>query len=653
MSLTKPKFIQNGAEPPLEPEPTPHDHRKRYSFGPFQLDPQQRLLTFEGRPEHLPPRTFDLLLYLLERNNEVVDKNVLMNEVWRDTFVEDANLTVHISRIRKLLQHDARNTATIQTFPKTGYRFVAPVEVLGYGTEISANETARDAKAEQRGLQRDVKARTRPSRLSIAAVGGTALLLFLAFGSVRLFTAERAPVTVNVGSIAVLPIKNETGDDSLEFLADGITEDVIRSLSHVPNILIKPRSTVQHYKDKDMDPVGAGKELSVDAVLTGKMTKGTRGVVISYELLKTDSGDIIVSDRIERDIENAASIYFSIADTVEGKLGHSETKIPRPPIKGDAYEFYLRGRYALERRTIPELKNAARFFEKSIDADPGLALAYSGVADSYALMADYGALSRADSIPKAKAAALRAIELDPDLAEAHASLGAIIADNEGDAAAAEREFLRALELDPNYAAAHQWYAELLSNVGRFEEAKAAIHRAEQLDPLSRIIRTIDARISMYSGNADEAIAIAMKNIDLDPKWGGDHDLLFPAYEAKGMYGEAAEAHLASIELLKAASEEEIRASRDALIKGGWNAFVKHRLSSYEARARKEYVRPLILAEWNARLGNMDAAFQQVNEAIGQGSVSLGGAVRFLPAFEKFRRDPRYRDLALRFNTSSN
>jgi DNA-binding winged helix-turn-helix (wHTH) protein/TolB-like protein len=622
-----------------------------YRFGPFMLDVEQASLLRDGSVVKIPRKSFEILTLLVKNGGRIVSKNEIMERVWPETFVEDSNLTVHISNLRKTL---AVNPATkIETFAKQGYRFVSDIKpVWAPAVSDLTGAPSKHANEGAAGSTDDDKRRSGSRPLLIAAIAGAALLFLVAIGSVLYFTSDRPTGTVVVASIAVLPIENETGDDSLEFLADGITEDVIRSLSHVPRILIKPRSAVLHYKHSGMHPVEVGKELSVDAVLMGKMTKGTRGLAVSFELLKTDGGDIIVSDRIESDVENAASIYFGIAHTIEAKLGSSETKVSRPPIKGDAYEFYLRGRYALERRTIPELKNAARFFEKSVDAEPGLALAYSGLADSYALMADYGALSRADSIPKAKAAALRAIELDPDLAEAHASLGAIIADNEGDAAAAEREFLRAIELDPNYASAHQWYAELLASLGRFGEAKIAIRRASQLDPLSRIIRGVDARISLFSGDADEAIAIAKKNIDLDPKWGGDHDLLFHAYEAKKLYSEAAEAYLTSIELLGLATDAEIRLSREAFATGGWQSFVRHRLSIYERRSRTEYIRPMILAEWNSRLGNVDAALSQVSEAVGQGSVSYGGFIRFLPAFENVRRDPRYKDLALRFNTSS-
>jgi DNA-binding winged helix-turn-helix (wHTH) protein/TolB-like protein len=608
------------------------DPQKKYKLGPFVLDPQQKILTRDGEIVRLVPKAFEILVCLVRNANRVVRKEDLIRDVWPDSFVEDANLTVHISTLRKVLNGESPQLTTIETLPKVGYRLVIVDGHPGAEQPGSPKPTFISRMIGRTYL-----------RWAIAAVGGTLLLALVFVLSSKSIVHNKAgsqPVT----SVAVLPIANISSDPALDYLSDGITEDVIRTLSGRPDLSVKARSTVFQYKGKDLEPRTIGKELSVDAILVGQFTRTGDRIEITYELVETASGNIIVSDKVSRPESEIYLIQDDIVRVMSIKLNLSAKSETVRTKDRDAYELYLRGRYSLNRRTVPDIKLGLGLFQRSIERDPTFALPYSGLADSYELLADYGGAERADAVPKAKAAVLEALKIQPDLAEAHASLGQIIADNENDWRTAESEFNKAIALDPNYSSAFQWYAEMLMSIGRFEEAHTAIHRAIELDPMSRMMRNIEARILVYEHRFDEAIDLLKKNIDLDPRWGGDHDLLFHAYEGKHMYPEAVDAYLTALELLEGWKRSEIESAHFAFNKLGWNGFVKRILNLYVERADREFIRPLVLAEWYARNGQINEAFSNLNKGLKTKSINTAGWVKFLPCYETIRENPDYTSL---------
>src|SRR5437667_2817290 len=299
--------------------------------------------------------------------------------------------------------------------------------------------------------------------------------------------------TLAIQSIAVLPFTNASGNSDVDYLSDGITESLINSLSQIPNLSVKARSTVFHYKGKDVTPQQAGSELSVQAVLNGRVMQHGDQLTLSLELVDARTGDQIWGEQYNRKTTDLAALQSEIARDVSNKLrtklsGAEEQRVTKSyTANAEAYQLYLKGRFYWNKRTIDDFNRAIPNFQQAIDKDPNYALAYSGLADSYALLAVFGVVPPKDLMPQARAAATKSLALDDSLAEAHASLGEIMAYYDWDFSGAEREFRRAIDLNPNYATAHQWLAEEISVLRGHEEALAEIRRALELDPLSLII----------------------------------------------------------------------------------------------------------------------------------------------------------------------
>lgn len=625
----------------------PENNQKQYQFGDFRLDAGQHLLLHREEVVKLTQKSFELLLYFVQHDNRVIGKETLMKTVWQETFVEDANLTVHISHLRKVFREYSVDAARIETFPKAGYRLVANVVELNAPPSSAGQPGIEALSVAGSGFNNAIRLaiRTRP----VAAV----LTLIILFSMIPLMAnfslLARSNASRGISSIAVLPFVNESNDPELEYLADGLTESSIRGLSGVYGLSVKSRSTVFNFKNKSKDPVTFGKEIAAQVVLIGRVYVTGNTLSVNYELVNTDTGNVIVSDGYERDktelLWMQSTMLSRVIQALRPSLSDSGEQRSKLKVKNpETYDLYLRGRFYLNRRTNQDVKTAIGFFQRTIEIDPDFALAYSGLADSYSLLVAFGGMSPLDAMPQAKAAALRAVQLDDGLAEAHASLSNVLPSGEE----TDRELQRAIELNPSYASAHQWYAESLGQQGRFDEARVEIRRAIELDPLSRIMKNIDGRISLWSGHYDEAIAIFKKNIDLDPTWGGDHDLLFHAYAAKGMYPEAVDAYLAAWSLLKALSPAEAQNLREAFRKSGWEGFLRYRLKSLEEQSKTEYVRPMMLAEFYSRLKQYDKAFDCLNRAL-ENQPGIIGWLKYMPSFDNIRIDPRYTDLKIRYD----
>jgi eukaryotic-like serine/threonine-protein kinase len=456
---------------------------------------------------------------------------------------------------------------------------------------------------------------------------------------------------VAIESIAVLPFENTTHDPNSDYLTDGLTESIINSLTQLPNLKVIARSSVFRYKGKVADPITAGKELGVRAVLTGRLTQVGDDIIVSAELLDLRDNKQIWGERYQRKITDLLTVEREIAREITTNL--------RPRLSGDeqsraaknytqnaeAYEAYLKGRFYWNKRTIADFHKAIEFFQQAIEKDPNYALAYSGLADSYGLLPVYGGGSPLEWMPLAKAAAQKSLALDDNLAEGHASLGQILSYYDFDLDGAEREFQRALTLNPNYATAHQWRAENLSAMGKLDEAVADARRALELDPLSLIINRTLGDCLVDARRFDEAIKQYQKTLDLDPSFATARFFLGRAYEGKGMYDQAVAEYVKAADT-GGSQAVELAKIKEVYAKGGWKAYLQTSLDQTLAAEKRGYIPPFVIASFYARLGQTDQTFAYLEKGLKERDFRIT-LVKVSFEFDSIRSDPRYADFIKR------
>ena len=483
-------------------------------------------------------------------------------------------------------------------------------------------------------------------RTRVVVLAGAAV--FIALIAVSFLYFSRKSNTIQ--SLAVLPFAKASGNSDVEYLSDGITESLINSLSQLPNFSVKARSTVFHYKGKDISPQQVGSELSVQAVLNGRVVQRGEQLTLSLELVNARTGDQIWGEQYNRKTTDLTSLQSEIARDVSNKIrtklsGAEKQRVTKSyTANSEAYQLYLKGRFYWNKRTVDDLNRAIPNFQQAIDKDPNYALAYSGLADSYALLAVFGVVPPKDLMPQARAAATKSLALDDSLAEAHASLGEIMAYYDWDFSGAEREFRRAIDLNPNYATAHQWLAEEISVLRGHEEALAEIRRALELDPLSLIINRVYGDTLLNARRYDEAIAQYRKTIEMDPNFPTTHNGLGHAYEAKGMYDQAVAEYLAFAG--PNVSPAERLARQEAYTRSGWKAFLQIGVSNLLERSKKGYVRSFTIASFYARLGQKDEAFAWLEKAYQDRDYQMT-ELNVRPELDSLRSDPRFAELVKR------
>jgi len=421
---------------------------KVYEFGPFRLDALDRRLLRDGQPISLPAKVFDLLLLLVQHGNHLVDKRTLMDSVWPDSFVEEHNLTVSISMLRKALGGKQNEHQYIETVPRRGYRFVAPVrQNCAEGTE--AMEDRSQGEWEKRINDREAVSH----------------------------------------SLAVLPLDNISTDPNLEYLSDGITESIINSLSQLPTLLVMACNTVFCYKGQNVNAQEIGRELDVETVLMGRLLQLGPTLIIRMELINVADGSQIWGEQYNRRLSDILLVQDEIAQTISEKLRLKLRSDERKSLTRrytqniEAYHLYLQGRYFWNKCTKEGLTKGIEYFQQAIEIDQNYALAYAGLADSYFRLSNVFAPPQW-ALPKAQAAASRAIELDDMLIEAHLSQATVKLFYEHDWSGAEQEYQKALELNPGSAQSRYKYGMYLTYMGRFDEAMEEAVIALKLDPLS-------------------------------------------------------------------------------------------------------------------------------------------------------------------------
>ncbi len=477
------------------------------------------------------------------------------------------------------------------------------------------------------------------------------------------FFSYYSRTAAQIDSIAVMPFVNASGNTEIEYLSDGITESLINSLSQIPKLAVKARSSVFTYKGKEVSPQQVAKDLSVQAILNGRVLQRGDQVLLSLELVDARTGNQLWGDQYSRRMTDLISLQSEIARDVSSKLksrltGAEEQKIARNYTQNtEAYQLYLRGRYHWNKRTQADVRKSVEYFQQAIDKDPTYALAYSGLAEGYILFPSNDVGSSNEAYPKARAAALKAIEIDETLAEAHNALAAVKSDYEWKFAEAEAEWQRAIALNPNYATAHQWYGEQLLSMGRYDEALAEIRRAQELDPLSLIINCMLGVTYRVRGQNDQAIEQLKKTLELDPNFARTHLFLAEAYQQKGMFEEATDEFGKVFVLLGRSPEDTSRFSaalKDAYKtsgrKGYWRT-IAELLTAYRTQVRGPAPPLHVLAGFWAQAGERDKAFALLEKAYEEHEVGMLSLKD--PQFEPIKSDPRYKDLLRRVGLPEN
>jgi TolB-like protein/cytochrome c-type biogenesis protein CcmH/NrfG len=452
--------------------------------------------------------------------------------------------------------------------------------------------------------------------------------------------------TAAIQSIAVLPFTNASGNTDVEYLSDGITESLINSLSQLPNLSVKARSTVFHYKGKNVTAQQVGSELSVQAVLNGRFVQRGDQLTLSLELVDARTGNQIWGEQYNRKTADLVTLQSEIARDVSNKLrvklsGADEQKLAKNYTENaEAYQEYLKGRYHWSKRTREDFKKAIEYFQLAIVKDPNYALAYSGLADSYSLTAVYGWAAPRELMPKAKEAALKSLSLDNSLAEAHASLGYILSDYDFDFAGSEREYKRAIELNPNYSTSRLWYAELLYETGRHEEAHAEFRQALEIDPFSMILNRMYGESLYYARRYDEAIVQLRKTIELDPNFPSAHISLFNAYVVTGKTREAVE-EFARFQELNGQADDALMI-RQSFSRDGWPGVLRYTVGDAHAGKSK----PELVIRCLVALGEKDRALAMLTKSLEDRDNSLV-VIKVDPRLDPLRDDPRFQDLVRR------
>jgi TolB-like protein/Tfp pilus assembly protein PilF len=487
--------------------------------------------------------------------------------------------------------------------------------------------------------------RRRAFMLAVAAIAAIALA---AFAYLYLSRGKNLPAK---NSIAVLPLVNTSNDPNTEYLSDGISEALINSLTELQQLRVIARSTAFRYKGKDIDPQQVGRELNVQTVLMGRIRQLGDTLNIQVDLVDANTGAQLWGTEYERKLSEMVSVKQTIAREVTDKLrlklsGEDQQRlVRRDTTNSEAYQFYLRGRFYWNKRTAEGMKKAIEQFQQAIEKDPSYALAYAGLADAYATSPGYSATPVSEVAPKARAAAARAIELDPNLAEAHASLAYIRISFNTDSAGAEKEFQQAIQLNPNYPSAHHWYALLLSHLGRFDEAKREILRAQQLDPLSLIINRTVGDVFLWAREYDQAFEQFKKTLEIDPNFPPVHEDLAAVYSMKGRYEEALQEmntaialngrlphYVASIACIHANSGHKLEAQK--------------MLDELLAHEKTDYVSSSDIARVYIALGDKERALARLDEAVSRGENTYLN-LKVGPAWDVLRSDARFAELVRR------
>ena len=606
------------------------------------------MLTRDGEQVPLSAKGFDLLCRLIDGHGEVVSKDVLLESVWPGQFVEENNLSVQISALRKLLSNGSGSQQYITTISGRGYSFVAPVERGDNDLVVEQRTFERLTIEQEPGGVKELPG-TAHSRWPVFAAG----FLFLAVGVFFAYRYYSAAGTPKINSVAILPFSNETADPTNEYLTDGLADSVIYSLSQVPDLRVMSRGSVFRYKGTGTDAKTIGNELNVNAVLTGRVTQRGDDLKISAELVSAADNSVIWGEQFSRKLSDIEKLQSDISGSIASKLRFKLTGTRlRSTENAEAYRTYLQALYYWNKRTPENIAASIELFQKAIGQDPQFAQAYGGLAMAYEVQGANTAIANAD-LPSQFAlidsATDKALEMDENLPEALIVL-ALKKRRNWDFAGSETSFRRAIELSPSFATAHQWYSELLANLGRHDEAWTEIERARELDPYSRAIMMNIGLRHLSAGRTDDAIAVFGKLTETDPEYAMSYMFLGSAYEEKGMLLEALEPLCKADSLLKIDTlefcEKENDAVRAAFKSEGPAGYWRENLKISQRLYEQGIMDPVGLAGAYFHAGDKDTGFQLLEKAYAEHHHALT-SIKSDPPTRDIVNDPRYKDLVAR------
>ncbi len=555
-----------------------------YEFGPFRMDTHGRVLLQEGKPIHLAPKAFDILLVLVENSGRLLSKDELMQNVWPDVVVEEINLARQISNLRKTLARTGGKQDYIETVSKRGY----------------------------------------------------------------IFTTEVRVVSLQVKSVAVLPFKPLDAQSNDEQLSLGLADALINKLSNIRAVVVRPTSAILRFASVQQDSLATGSQLGVEALLEGSVQRAADKIRISVQLVRVSDGAPLWAGTFDEQFTNIFavqdSISLSVARALALKLNPVEARLlpKRHTDNAEAYRLYLRGRFHALKRTDESFQKAIDLYQQAVALDPNFALAYAGLADCYIGLglpeATLGGIPSQEATSKAEAMAKMALALDNTLSEAHAAMGAVIGMNSF-GRGAEQEFQRAIELNPNNALARSYYSYQLNGNLRFDEALEQVKQAVEIDPLSIPFNTQLAMVLYRMRRYDEAIRQCLKTMELEPNFVRTRWILGMAYEQKGMFKEAL-AELERANALAGGRPVLLASLAHAHAVSGNHQEAEKIIAELLDASKHKYVSPVYLAVIYVGLGQKDKAFALLEKAYRERAASLG-VLEAEQRFDPLRTDPRY------------
>ena len=646
-------------------------------FGTYELSLQSGEVRKAGVRIRVQQQPFKVLEVLLERPGEVVTREELRSRVWPDENFGDFDQAVNIAiaKLRSALGDSADNPRYIETLPKRGYRFIADVWLVDADGRVRRPESVSAGSPETepgRQLPADglavppvtapvtgfkpepqdlasAVAPHGPKRLSPRPLMAFAAVAVLAILSVLSFRARaRAPA---IRSLAVLPLENLSGDASQNYFSDGMTDELITDLAQISALRVISRTSVMVYRGARKPLPQIARELHVDAVVEGTVLRAGDRVRITAQLIDAVTDKHLWSQSYEGELRDTLALQDRVARAIAEQIRINLTPREQAALKSvrvvnpEAYESYLKGRFFWNKRTAESLRVALAYFNQAIEEDPNYAQAYSGLADTYALLGDwqYAVMIPTQAYPKARAAALKAVQLDSELGEAHNSLAFVLDGFDWDLDAGGREFRRAIELSPGYATAHHWYAWHLALLGRYDEAIAEMKKAENLDPLSLIINADLAELLVIAHSYDESVKQSRKTIEMDPNFAMAHNQLGQAYLQQHLYEQAFPELQKAVQLSAESPTCIANLARAYALSGQRDAALKL-LDGLKKTSTPGYSRASEIAAIYVSLGDTNEAMTWLEKGYAE---RFNPGVLIRPGFDPLRSDPRFRELAHR------
>ncbi|HSI87911.1 MAG TPA: winged helix-turn-helix domain-containing protein [Pyrinomonadaceae bacterium] len=640
--------------------------QKSYEFADFRVDADNRMLYRRGKEIQLAPKAVETLLALIERRGEIVSKGTLIDAVWPETVVEESNLFLYLSVLRKTLGKQTNGDQWIETLRRRGYRFNGDIRLIETPAEGNAH-TGHDLEAlvsdpvpsfsppEERAelLDSGVKGAERESRSSRPArprpwlwgiPAAVALVAVLAF--TFQYFAPRPPIT----SVAVLPFANESGDPELDYLAASMTSTLIGKLAILPNFQVKSKAAVYgRYKGANIHPKEVGQALGVRAVLFGRLTKRENDTALNLELVDTETENSLWNHTYSREFANLAAIDGRVARDIARELNidlspELERRLGRNyTTNAEAYRLYSKGRVHLRRLTRQEVEIAIEHMKKAIEIDPTYALAYAGLAESYRSLCVGAEVDPRESCHLSKEAALKAIEIDNGLAEGHAALAYMKIFYDWDFKEAEKLILRALELDPNSAQAHFAYGELVSRIVGMEASFPHRERARELEPLSPMLNAFSAGVDRDPNQALERVRIA---IEIDPNFYASYVFAGGIYRRNKMNAEAFEAFRMAKKLAPEQTWSDAIGLVPLLVETGRREEAQQILDEMLLLSKTRSVSPGNIAMAYKALGRKNEAFDWLEKAYQLRDPRIA-MIKTLPIWQDMHSEPRFQDLLRR------